>query len=148
MATLDQIREGLATNLSTIKGCQVSAWMLDNPSPPGLYVVGPDVIEYDLTNHRGLDMWTIVIQGLTSASDDVGRHRKLDPWLAPDGATSVKAAIEADQTLDGNLAGVVGGVRVTRVEAYRDYEIRTAGQSQRLMFGAAWFVTVFNPGSS
>lgn len=142
MADLADIRVGLAANLAAIQAaedCTVSAYMLDNPSPPVLMVVGPDTIEYDLALHRGLDHWTIVIQGFTGIPSDQGRQERLDRWLAPFGATSVKAAVESDTT----LGGIVAGVRVTDVEAYRDYAFQNG---TRILFGATWHVDVFNPG--
>lgn len=141
MATLTEIREGLAANLEAIGGCQVSAYMAEAPLTPGLYVIGPDAIDYDLAMHRGLDHWTIVIQGFTGPSSDRGKQMILDEWLAPSGSSSVKAAVESDQTLGGALTGVIGGVRVARVEAYRDYQLTNG----TVLFGAAWFVDVFSP---
>lgn len=139
MATLAQIREGLKTNLSAIEGCQVSAYMLSNPTTPSLQVNGPDEITYDLSMHRGLDEMTVVVQGLVGSPTDIGRQVVLDEWLAPNGSKSVKAAIEADHT----LGGLVAGARVARVSGYRVYALPNQGAT----LGAEWFVDIHNPGS-
>lgn len=135
MATLTQIREGLAANLSSIKGCQISAYPLDDPSPPTLQVNGPDVVEFDLAMRRGLDDWTMVVQGFTGAPEERGKYVTLDKWL--EGSTGVKNAIESDIT----LGGIVHGARVTRIEAYRDFQLPHGG---RVLFGALWFIQVFS----
>jgi hypothetical protein len=138
VADLADIRAGLAANLAAValvEDCQISPYMLDNPSPPTLMVVGPDVVDFDLAMHRGLDHWTIVVQGFAGSPVDKGRQLRLDKWL--EGPASVKDAIESDVT----LGGIVPGVRVVRIEAYRDYVI---DQGKRVLFGAAWFVDVFN----
>jgi hypothetical protein len=139
MADLAAIREGLRANLAAITGCQVSAYMLSNPTTPSLQVNGPDEIIYDLSMQRGLDQMTVVVQGLVGSPTDIGRQVVLDQWLAPTGAKSVKAAIEADHT----LGGLVAGTRVARVSGYRVYVLPNQGAT----LGAEWFVDIHNPGS-
>jgi len=116
VATLAQIREGLATNLREITGCQVSAYMLSQPTTPCLYVV-PGDIEFDQAMQRGMDRWTFRVVALAGLASDIGAQKKLDEFLAPSGATSVKAAVEADRT----LGGVVDDLRVTAATGYRTY---------------------------
>jgi len=116
MATLAEIRAGLATNLSTIAGCQISGYMLSAPTPPCLYVV-PGDIEFDQAMQRGMDRWTFRVVALAGLASDIGAQKKLDEFLAPSGATSVKAAVEADRT----LGGVVDDLRVTAATGYRTY---------------------------
>lgn len=139
MADMAQIREGLRANLAAIDGCQVSAYILEQPTPPTLMVVGPDEVTYDLSMHRGLDHLIIVVQGLVGSPSDVGRQKTLDKWLAPTGATSVKAAVESDIT----LGGLSVAARVARVSGYRIYPLPNSGAT----LGAEWFVAIHNPGS-
>src|SRR3989304_8197476 len=116
MATVAEIREGLRANLATITGCQVSAYMLSQPTTPCLYVV-PGDIEFDQAMQRGMDRWTFRVVALAGLASDIGAQKKLDEFLAPSGATSVKAAGEADRT----LGGVVDALRVTAPTGSRPY---------------------------
>lgn len=142
MATIAAIREGIATNLKTHLGAstvQVSPYMLENPTPPTIQVMGPDVIEYDQAFQRGMDDMLIIVQGFAGGPSDRGAQVKLDQWLAPSGATSVKAAIELDNT----LAGLVFNVRVISASGYRIYNLDSRGPA----LGADWTVSVKHTGS-
>ena len=56
MASLTDLREGLAATLASITGLQQSAYLLSNPTPPTAEVQ-PGPVDYDLTMKRGLDKW-------------------------------------------------------------------------------------------
>jgi hypothetical protein len=104
-ATITQIREGLAANLSTINGFQVSAYPLANPTPPAIQILRGE-IEYDLAAARGLDLVTMQVQAIVALTADIGSQMRLDPLIDPTGSGSVKAAIESDRTLGGTVAGL------------------------------------------
>lgn len=135
--TLTQIREGLAANLAAIDGCQVSAYMLSNPTPPTVHVY-PGDIDYDLAMHRGLDKWTLTVQAFVGMVSDQGAQVKLDAFLAPSGATSVKAAVESDKT----LGGLVSDLQVVSCSGYRVYARESGGP----VLGAEWTVEVLASG--
>jgi hypothetical protein len=141
-ATLQQIRQGIATNLGTLadapQGIQISAYILDNPSPPCLYVMGADEITYDLAMQRGLDQWRIVIQGFVGGVTDIGAQVRLDEWLAPTGDDSVKQAIESDKT----LGGLIADISVVSSSGYRLYHV----ESQAATLGADWVCSIYNTG--
>ena len=60
MADPRLIRAGIAANLDPLDINQISAYVLDSPSPPCAYVrSGP--VEYDLTYGRGYDTWTFIV---------------------------------------------------------------------------------------
>lgn len=136
--TLTQIREGIAANLATLQGCQVSAYMLANPTPPTVHVY-PGDIEYDLAMGRGLDKWTLTVQAFVGTVSDQGSQVKLDAFLAPSGALSVKSAVESDQT----LGGLVSDLQVVSCSGYRVYA-RESGHPPVL--GAEWSVEVLATG--
>lgn len=100
MATIAQIREGLASNLSAIADVQVSAYMLASPTPPAIHII-PPAIEYHQAMQNGLGTVSVTVQLLAALGPDIGAQKKLDLYRAPSGASSVKAAIEADPTLGG-----------------------------------------------
>jgi hypothetical protein len=71
--TLTQIREGIAANLAVLDGCQVSAYMLSNPTPPAVHVY-PAEVDYDLAMGRGLDQWTFTVQAFVGCRPTSARR--------------------------------------------------------------------------
>lgn len=140
--TLAQIRQGIATNLSTLSGApanvQISPYMLGSPQPPTIQVMGPDEIDYDIAMQRGADEWRIIVQGFVGAATDIGAQVNLDEWLAPAGALSVKAAIESDRTLGGSVMD-------SYVESASGYKLYTL-DSQAQVLGAEWTVRLLAAG--
>jgi hypothetical protein len=116
MATISALRQGIATNLSTISGLRVSALMLDSPRPP-VAMVYPDTVEYDLNANRGADTFTFIVYVLVGRADDRTAQNRLDAYVVGDG--SVKAAIESDRT----LGGAANTLRVTSMENYQQVSI-------------------------
>ena len=54
--------------------------------------------------HRGLDEWTVIVQGFVPFTSDIGAQKQLDAMCAPSGSASVKAALESDRTLGGSVS--------------------------------------------
>lgn len=133
MATLSQIREGIATNLSTIDGLRTSAFVPDEPKPP-IAVIFPDNISFDTAFGRGLDTYSFSVQVIVSKVSDRNAQSNLDGYCNADGGQSVKAAIESDRT----LAGLVQDLRVT---AARDYRAATINENTYLT--VTFVVTVY-----
>lgn len=135
--TLAELRAELAENLSAITGVQVSAYMMANPTPPSIEVV-PDEVNYDQTMQRGMDHWRFIVRAYASAANDQAGQMLLDLMLAPSGGSSVKAALEADRTLDGKAQTL----RVVQATGYRIYG--RAGGPEYL--GCEWTVDVYAAG--
>lgn len=136
--TLAQLRAGLAVNLGAIPDVQVSAYMLAAPTPPAIHVL-PEEITYDAAMRRGLDTWQMTVQAFVGVVSDVGAQKRLDLMLAPTGANSVKAAVEADRTLGGKC----DDLRVARATGYQVYSL--AGQ-QGAVLGCEWTVEIIATG--
>jgi hypothetical protein len=117
MGNLTAIREGIAQNLTAIRGLRVSPTMLDAPRPP-VAMVYPDAIEYDLNANRGADTFTFIVYVLVGRADDRTAQNRLDGYIVGD--ESVKTAIEADRTLGG-------AANTCRVAAMRNYQQTTVG---------------------
>jgi hypothetical protein len=100
VATLTQIREGVATALGTIPGLQASARILTNPTLPVAYVV-PGEIQYHATMGNGHSDWNLLIEVQVGTVSDIGAQDTLDAFISESGEKSIKAAIEADPTLGG-----------------------------------------------
>lgn len=112
--------------------------MLANPTPPTLQVF-PAEVEYDASMARGFDRWTLTVQAYVGSQTDKGAQLKLDTLLAPSGASSVKARVEADRT----LGGVVDDCRVVGCSGYRVY-VHPNGTA---VLGAEWTVELYASGT-
>lgn len=109
--SVNDLRDGIATRLSTISGLRVSDYWRDDPRPP-MAMVLPDRIEYDLNANRGADTYIFVISVLVSRADDRAAQDNVDQYIV--GPNSVKTAIESDRTLDGTA----NTCRVTEMRNY------------------------------
>jgi hypothetical protein len=102
MATNDQIRSGIATQLGTIAGLQVYE------RPPGSIVTDAAVVRrrgtsYDVT-FDGLDDTTWGITVFVSFANTDSGAESLDEYVSPTGAKSIVAALETDPSLGGVVA--------------------------------------------
>lgn len=111
-ATMAQIRAGLVANLSSL-GIQSTGYVLAAPTAPNIEIF-PSEIDYDQALGRGLDFVDVTVRVTVTVTLDVAAQIKLDEYLAPTGANSVKALIEADKT----LGGVVQDVHVQSASGY------------------------------
>jgi hypothetical protein len=105
-----QVRDALKTAVN-ITGLRVYDTIPDTFMPPGL-VVGQLSITWDLVFARGADSATVDLILIAGRMSDRAAQDYLDSLLTPSGATSIKAKVEADQT----LSGTVTSVRVARAE--------------------------------
>lgn len=135
---LTEIREGLADALASIPDLQESAYLLANPTPPSAEVQ-PGPVEYDAAMARGSDRWTMTVRVFVGAVTDRGAQARLDKMLAPTGGYSVKAALQADRTLDG----AAQTLRVVRCTGYRIFGREGAAP----VLGAEWEVDVIASGT-
>lgn len=133
MATLEEIREGLAANLSTIPGLAENAYVLSAPTPPCAEIL-PGPIAYDRAHQRGMDEHTLTVRVYVATTLDKAAQKTLDRMLAPEGEYSVKAALEADR----DLGGTVDDLHVTECTGYRIFPREGAAS----LLGAEWSVRV------
>ena len=113
MASITNIRTGLATRLATITGLRTAATMPDLPNPPVAIVI-PDNISFDDTFQRGMDTLTFRIFLVVGRADERTAQNSLDGFCATSGASSIKAAVEGDRT----LGGAAFDCRVTNMRSY------------------------------
>lgn len=111
MASMTEIRDGLADRMATISGLRVSSYVPDAPRPP-IAIVLPQRIEFDLNAQRGADTFFLRVMLLVSRADDRASQSNLDAYIVGEG--SIKAAIEADRT----LGGAADTCRVTSLDNY------------------------------
>lgn len=134
------IREGLRANIEAgVTDFQVSAYMLANPTPPTIHLF-PEEVMYDEAMRRGLDEIRITVQAFVGLVSDQGAQVRLDELLAPAGAGSLKAAVEADPT----LGGTVDDLRVVGATGYKVYSV---GGQVSTVLGCEWTVHVIAIGT-
>ena len=107
-----EVRDGLKKNLQEIDGLRVYDLVPDNPQPPSA-IIGQLDLTFDLNNARGLDQANIDVLLIVQRFSERTGQDKLDKYLSGSGDYSIKAAIEADRTLDGS----VDTLRVTSAQS-------------------------------
>jgi len=112
-ATFSGLRTALAAQLATIRGLRTAATVPDNPAPP-VAVIVPVNVEYDTSFGRGTDTYTFSVLLIVGRMSERTAQTTLDAYINPTGATSIKAAINADPT----LGGACQSARVTNMVNY------------------------------
>jgi hypothetical protein len=113
MASIAQIRDGIAANLATISGLRTTTTIPDNPQPP-VAIIQPSSISYDRTFQRGLDEYNFVVTLIVGRAAERQAQRLLDLYCDGSGTSSVKTAIESNRT----LTGLIQDLRVTAMRNY------------------------------
>jgi hypothetical protein len=113
MASITDLRAGLATRLATISGLRTTTETPDTISPP-IAIVNVQNVNYDRTFMRGLDEYTFVITVIVGRVGERSAQRLLDSYVSPVAPSSVKLAIELDRTLGGKC----DTLRVTDMRNY------------------------------
>jgi hypothetical protein len=120
MASITELRAGLATNLATISGLRTTTETPDTISPP-IAIVNVANVNYDRTFQRGLDEYNFVITVIVGRVGERSAQRLLDSYVSSTGASSVKLAIELDRTLGGKCDSL-------RVSDMRNYGSLVIGE--------------------
>ena len=113
MASITDLRTGIATNLATITGLRTSPTLPDNPNPP-IALVTPISVSFDDSFRRGMQTYTFVISVIVGRADERTAQNKLDGFVSSTGSSSIKLAVESDKTLGGNAFDC----RVTEMRNY------------------------------
>ena len=125
MATLSELRAGIAANLATVSGLRTSATIPDQVTPP-IAVVMPQSINYDQAFARGGgDEYEFSVLVIVGRVDERTAQNKLDAYCSASGASSIKTAIEKDKTLGGKAFDC-------RVTNLRNYNQITVGDTTYL----------------
>jgi hypothetical protein len=134
VADLTTVRAALAAAVNSISGLVVHATIPSSLNVPAA-VIAPatgQFLTFDTTMSRGSDDLAFRVLVLVGVQDDAGAQGKLDAYLAGSGASSIKAAVEADPDLGGT-------VHYVTVEGASDYGLHDFGGTS--YFGAAFTVT-------
>ena len=99
MATISELRQGLATNLQTISGLRVVDTLPDLVNPP-MAMIGLTKVAYNQQNQRSMAEYTFQVTVVVGRVSERTAQALLDVLVAP-GSGSVKYAIESDRSLGG-----------------------------------------------
>ena len=113
MASITDLRAGLATRLGTIPGLRTTTETPDTISPP-IAIVNVQNVNFDRTFQRGLDEYNFLITVIVGRVGERRAQRLLDSYVSSTGASSVKLAVESDKTLGGKC----DSLRVTDMRNY------------------------------
>jgi hypothetical protein len=113
MASITDLRAGLATRLATISGLRTTTETPDTISPP-IAIINVANVNYDRAFQRGLDEYNFVITVIVGRVGERSAQRLLDSYVSPVAPSSVKLAIELDRTLGGKC----DSLRVTDMRNY------------------------------
>lgn len=97
---LSAIRAELATALEAVSGLRVYPYPVDQIAPPAAVVAFPERVSYDFTYGRGADVLEMNVWVLVSRDSMRAGTEAIDNYLS---GSMVKAALEADPTLGGNV---------------------------------------------
>lgn len=129
MTSISEVRGALVTTLRTIDGLHVYDHEPDSLDVPAAIVgFAPGLfLDYDSTQARGSDDLTLSVEVLVGRAAPSLSPARLDAFLEPSGASSVKAVVEA------GLAGTV------------DYAVVTAAAEARprLVADGSWYGCIF-----
>ena len=101
MASVKEMREGLAERARTIPGLRAFPTVLDQVNTPCLFVFGPERIRYNSTLANGSNEFWFPLRLYVARVDEKGAQDRLDAYVSPSGDQSLKAAIDADASLGG-----------------------------------------------
>lgn len=106
------IQNALATALATIPGLRVADHLPEQVAPP-MAVIQLQTVTYHRAMAGGLSEWRYVVSLIAGRMGDRAAQRQMDGWLSYGGPQSVRAAVEADQTLDGNASTLIVDEMIT-----------------------------------
>jgi hypothetical protein len=116
MASIQELRTGIATNLATIPGLRTSLDVPDQVNPPTAFVQFVRV-NYHLDMRNGMSEYLFAVQVVVGRVDERSAQRNLDAYCSTTGASSVLLAVESDRTLNNKAFDCV----VTEVSSYGQF---------------------------
>ena len=111
MASITNIRSGLATRLATITGLRSGPTIPDNVNPP-YAIVAPTSVDYHRAFSNALSTYNFTVTVVVGRVSERTSQNSLDAYCSPTGTSSIRVAIEADRTLGGVVFDtIVTGMR-------------------------------------
>lgn len=113
MASIQELRQGIVANLSTISGLRTSLDVPDQINPP-VAVVQFSRVNYHLDMNNGMSEYLFSVQVIVGRVDERTAQRNLDSYCSSTGSSSVLLAVESDRSLGGKAFDAI----VTEVSSY------------------------------
>ena len=113
MASISELRDGIAANLATISGLRTSAIIPDNPNPP-IAIVQLNRVQYHQDFKRGMTEYNFSVQVVVGRVDERTAQSNLDAYCSSTGSSSIILAVESDRSLGGKAFDAI----VTEVSNY------------------------------
>lgn len=123
MATITELRNGLATNLLTAN-VRSSATLPDLVNPPFALIV-PAGVNYHRAFNDGLNEYNFTVTLVVGRASERNAQNALDAYCSATGASSIRRAVESDKTLGGVAYAAV-------VTDMRNYGATTIGETTYL----------------
>lgn len=120
MASIQNIRDGIATRLNTISGLYTYADIPDSIMVPCAVVGMPTNITYDFSFRSPVCRMSIPVRVYAGPTLELEAQARLDGLVSADGASSVRAAIDGDIT----LSGAAQTARLVSAQAYGAYDLQ------------------------
>lgn len=95
-----QIHDALSMALAAVPGLRVADHLPEGINPP-MAIIQVQSVTYHRAMRGGLSEWQYLVAVVSGRMGDRSAQRLLDGWMAYDGNQSIRAAIEADPTLNG-----------------------------------------------
>jgi len=113
MATLSELRSGIATQLANITGLRTNSIVPDTIQPP-IAIVEPTSVNYDKTMARGLLVLNFKAPDFLGRPPVRTRQKAIDAYISNTGSSSIKQVLESNRTLGGKC----NDLRVTNLSSY------------------------------
>ena len=104
--TVTEIKQGLADRIATISGLRAYAQQPDNVNAPFAWPM-LESITYNGAMGGGLVVHTFQVSVVVGRVAERTAQNQLDGYLSYAGATSIRAAIEGDKTLGGEVHNLI-----------------------------------------
>ena len=119
MASIKSIRDGLKTRLATVAGLYTHDTIPDDVYVPAAIVGMPTRVSYDFSFRSAVTRFTFPVRVIVGRTTERESQDRLDDLASADGASSLRAAIDAGPT----LGGVAHTTRVVQAQDFGVYEV-------------------------
>ena len=119
MASIKALRDGIKTRLAAVTGIYTHDTIPDDVYPPAAIVGFPTAVRYDFAMRTPVSRYTFPVRVIAGRTTERESQDKIDDLCSPDGALSIRAAVDADPT----LGGVAHSSRVVEAREFGVYEV-------------------------
>lgn len=119
MASIKALRDGLKTRLAAVSGIYTHDTIPDDVYPPAAIVGFPTTVRYDFAMRTAVSRYSFPVRVIAGRTTERESQDRIDDLCSPDGASSIRAAVDADPT----LGGVAHSSRVVEARDFGVYEV-------------------------